>query len=409
MAECPKIRAIEAIPFDSDGQRVILLRDPERLSPSVMQVSQEAFFIISLLDGKHSTVDLQAEYIRLFGELLYSEKIEELVKQLDKNYFLDNNRFRELYSQAKEKFKLSPTRSPAHSGSAYPEDPKALAKLFHTYFPSPDGPGEIEQKSGSRILRAVISPHIDFARGGRCYASTYKALAENSDAETFVILGTAHTHTERLFVLTKKEFETPLGAVSSDRDFCESIEKRCSWTSDSDEEFAHRTEHSVEFQVLFLKYVLGGRELKIVPVLCGSFQEFIANGKSPKESGEVQDFLGALRELISERGTSVCVIAGADLSHVGQRFGNNLRLSDTFLAWLRQADEETLKSVERCNSEKLYQIISSERDRRRICGLPPIYTLLETANVKSGKVLKYDMAVDHPMHSVVTFASVAFE
>ena len=112
MAECPKIRAVEAIPVDSDGQRVILLRDPEKLSPALMQVSQQAFFIISLLDGKHSTVDLQAEYVRLFGELLYSEKIEEIVKQLDKNYFLDNERFRELYEQAKEEFRASPMRLP---------------------------------------------------------------------------------------------------------------------------------------------------------------------------------------------------------------------------------------------------------------------------------------------------------
>jgi hypothetical protein len=407
MAEHPKIRAIEAIPVDSDGQRVILLRDPEKLSPSVIQVSQQAFFIISLLDGKHSTVDLQAEYVRLFGELLYSEKIEELVKQLDENYFLDNDRFREIYRRAKEGFRVSPTRLAAHVGSAYPEDPKALADLFHSYFVSPDSPGEIEPGSSGGTVRAVISPHIDFARGGLCYASAYKALAENSAAKTFVILGTAHSQIEKLFALTEKEFQTCLGQVACDRDFCGNLLKRCAWASD--DEFAHRTEHSVEFQVLFLKYVLGGREWKIVPILCGSFQNFITEGKSPRESGEVQDFLGALRKLITQYGDSVCVIAGADLSHVGMRFGNNLRLSNTFLSWLREADHQMLKTVERCESEKLYETISSEGDRRRICGLPPIYTLLETAAVRSGKILKYDMAVDYPMHSVVTFASVAFE
>jgi hypothetical protein len=407
MAEYPKMRAIEAIPVDSDEQRLILLRDPERLSPAVMQVSQQAFFIISLLDGKHSTVDLQAEYVRLFGELLYSEKIEELVKQLDENYFLDSERFRTLYKQAKKEFRASTTRQAAYLGNAYPDDSQALANLFHSYFLSPDGPGEMDSSSQGRTLRAAISPHIDFARGGVCYASAYKAVAENCDAKTFVILGTAHTHINRLFALTKKEFQTPLGAVPCDISFCESIEKRCAWVRD--DEFAHRTEHSIEFQTLFLRYVLGSREARIVPILCGSFHDFIAKQKSPKDSGEMQEFLGVLRELIAQRGDSVCVIAGADLSHVGLRFGNNLRLSDTFLVWLRQADEETLKSVELCNSEKLYEIICSEGDRRKVCGLPPIYTLLETANVKSGKVLKYDMAVDYPMHSVVSFASVAFE
>jgi AmmeMemoRadiSam system protein B len=407
MTEYAKMRAIEAIPVDSNGQRVILLRDPERLSPAVIQVSQQAFFIISLLDGKHSTVDLQAEYVSLFGELLYSEKIEEIVKQLDENYFLDNKRFKELYNRAKEEFRVSPTRLPAYSGSAYPDDPQAVANLFHSYSVCEGGPGGIEKGKRSKTLRAAISPHIDFARGGVCYASAYKAVAENCDAKTFVILATAHTHIDRLFALTKKEFQTPLGAVPCDTSFCESIEKRCAWVRD--DEFAHRTEHSVEFQALFLKYVLGSKEARIVPILCGSFHDFIAKQKSPKESGEMQEFLGVLRELIAQRGDSVCVIAGADLSHVGLRFGNNLRLSDTFLAWLRQADEETLKSVELCNSEKLYETICSEGDRRRVCGLPPIYTLLETANVKSGKILKYDMAVDYPMHSVVSFASVAFE
>ena len=49
-----------------------------------------------------------------------------------------------------------------------------------------------------------------------------------------------------------------------------------------------------------------------------------------------------------------------------------------------------------------------ERDERRICGLPPTYTVLEAVRPSRGKVLHYDQYVHPRGYESVSFASVGF-
>jgi hypothetical protein len=48
--------------------------------------------------------------MRRFGEILYSEKIQEVVDQLEENLFLEGERFQEALRQAEERFKVAPVR-----------------------------------------------------------------------------------------------------------------------------------------------------------------------------------------------------------------------------------------------------------------------------------------------------------
>jgi len=67
-----------------------------------------------------------------------------------------------------------------------------------------------------------------------------------------------------------------------------------------------------------------------------------------------------------------------------------------------------LGHVERVDAEGFFESIKKGRDRRRICGLPAIYTMLQTMNAKEGTLLKYDQAFTSETQSVVSFASLAF-
>ena len=49
-----------------------------------------------------------------------------------------------------------------------------------------------------------------------------------------------------------------------------------------------------------------------------------------------------------------------------------------------------------------------EADRRRICGLPPTYTLLEAIRPRRGKLLHYDQYVHPEGYESVSFASMGF-
>jgi predicted class III extradiol MEMO1 family dioxygenase len=67
-----------------------------------------------------------------------------------------------------------------------------------------------------------------------------------------------------------------------------------------------------------------------------------------------------------------------------------------------------LEYAEKMDEEGFFTVISNESDRRRICGLPAIYSLLKTLEAREGKVLKYGQAFTRETQSVVSFASLAF-
>ena len=67
-----------------------------------------------------------------------------------------------------------------------------------------------------------------------------------------------------------------------------------------------------------------------------------------------------------------------------------------------------LKHVEERNGDKLFFAISKEHDRKKVCGLPAIYTMLKVMEAKEGRLLKYGQAYTPETQSVVSFASMAF-
>jgi len=65
-----------------------------------------------------------------------------------------------------------------------------------------------------------------------------------------------------------------------------------------------------------------------------------------------------------------------------------------------------LHYVERGDAEGFFAYVRAEGDRRRICGLPPIYTLLRLLDPAEGKLLDYRQW-RHPQGlGAVTFASL---
>ena len=310
--------------------------------------------------------------------------------------------------QAEERFKAAPVREAGFAGKSYDNDPERLRAQIEGYFAGPDGPGPLEEKKETDGLKGAIAPHIDFQRGGACYAFAHREIGERNSSDCFVIFGTAHAFTEKPFCLTRKEFITPLGPLPVDQELIGAIQSRCQDDLFKDEG-VHRSEHSIEFQCVFLRYLYPNPiPLKIVPVLCGSFHEVIEKGMSPMEQKPIRQFIEALRESISSLGRRVCYIASADLAHVGPQFGDPEGIGEYDLRVLAEEDQVMLTYVERFDGEGFFSSISEERDRKRICGLPAIYTLLKTMEAKEGRLLKYGQAFTPDTQSVVTFSSLAF-
>ncbi len=413
----PRLRRVETIPINEPGQGVsFALRDPEGFAGSIV-LSHAAAIAASLMDGTRTLGEIQAEFARLTAQQIELADVERLASQLAERYFLDNEHFRAHWKREIELYLNNPVRPPAHSGNAYAAEPEALrlqlAALFDGRGPEP-APGEGAGAPDGQLC-GVLSPHIDLHRGGATMAWAYQRIVAESQADLFVILGTAHNPMSQLFSASRKHYDTPLGTVETDRTFVSKLAARLNRCAEGRElnlfadELAHRAEHSIEFQAVVLQYLLGSRRpFKIVPILVGSFHEFIRQATRPADEPRVAAFVAALRATAAEHQGRVLAISAGDLAHIGRRFGDRALLDAPRLKAQAEDDRRLLDAACRVDAEAFFGHIAAEGDRNRICGLSPTYTMLEVVKPKRGELLRYDQAVELDGTSCVSFASMAF-
>ena len=104
----------------------------------------------------------------------------------------------------------------------------------------------------------------------------------------------------------------------------------------------------------------------------------------------------------------MCYLISGDLAHIGPKFGDRAKAAGPWLDDSRKQDEAILAEVERADPAGYFGAIAAERDRRRICGLPPTYLTLEAIRPKKGRVLHYQQFVHPQGHESVSFAAAAF-
>jgi AmmeMemoRadiSam system protein B len=402
----PRLRHVEAFPVRMHDREYICVRDPQNLAEHPIFLNKALVFLISRMDGEHTLRDIQADFLRATGEILPMENIETLVSQLDEQHYLDGPVFLDFYKTLVEEFRDAPSRPARHAGSAYEGSPDRLAAQIQGYFAPPEGPGINASPDFSRSLRGLIAPHIDFTRGGPTYAHAYGALADYPGAETFVIFGTCHLPMPQRFSISSKDYETPLGTAFTDKDFVARLSARLD--NDYLDEFSHRGEHSIEFQAVFLKYILRNRQdFSIIPILVNSFYDIYAAGKTAAEDPEIQKVVDAVRATMDESSGRICVVAGADLAHVGRRFGDPSGPTERSLQVIEKEDRAFLGLIEAGDAEGVFQSIAVDNDRRRVCGYPPIYMTLRCIERPEGKLLQYRQWADINGGAAVTYAALA--
>lgn len=400
---------LDAFPIEQDGEPLVALRDPAGLTDQIVVFPLPLLDLVSLFDGEHSVTQIQGILRSRHGQSPTTEQIGRLIESLDEAGFLASERFEERRRAIEEAFRLSPVRPAVHAGGAYAGEAEVLAAQIEEFFTHPEGPGSPGDRAvgiASPALRGLIAPHIDFHRGGPVYAWAYRELLERSDADLFVILGTCHAGMEDPFAITLKPYDTPLGAVPVDRDFFGELSRR--YGADLlASEAAHRNEHSIEFQAVMLRHVLGARRpFSIVPVLASYLHEAVWTRGDPERDPRVPRFIDALLEAMAASRRQVCLIAGVDLAHVGPRFGDPEANTRESLEAVAAADLSMLEAVTAGDPTGFFASVAHDGDRRRICGLSPIYTLLRALPGAGGRLLRYSQWPDP--HGAVSFCAATF-
>ncbi len=404
----PAVRQIDAFPIEHEGRQFICLHDSEGIVQEQLLLTPLACFIACQLNGQNDVADIQHAFARQFsGQILGSADVQEVVEMLDKRGFLQTEQFFAMRQRVEDVFTASTTRPAYLAGVSYPEHPEQLRDFLDTFFTREGGPGAQPKtaEQHDRPARCLIVPHIDFHRGGHAYAHGYLEFFKRGRPHTVFIFGVAHASPPVPFILTRKNYDTPFGVLETDQDIVQRLENACDWDPYA-HEHVHRTEHSIEFQAVMLAY-LYGPDVRIVPILCGFFGPELAPGTAIPEN--VDAFLSACRDIIISASEQVCVIAAADLAHVGRRFGDAFDISETVISTVAIRDREDLQHVAVGNADRFYQSVMKDRNQRRVCGLNCIYAALKSLDgmVQSGQLLHYDYVHD-PAGGIVSFANVLF-
>ncbi|WP_437603631.1 AmmeMemoRadiSam system protein B [Sorangium sp. So ce590] len=412
----PKLRALEVIVIQDERHgRALMLRDTEGIAPSAVVVPAASSAVLARFDGRRSVDEIARDVSRSTGQQVDAAHVAQLADELERAWMLDSPRFHARRRTVVRSFDASPIRMAAHAGGAYHGDRLRLADFIERQclrVARPRTRAAVAQGAPKRMV-GLCAPHMDLWRAaagyGHAYAALEQALAapELEQVDTFVLLGTSHAPMRRPYAVCEKTFATPFGPLDPDREMIAELAAASRFDVHEDQ-YLHKNEHSIEFQAVFVRHLLGDRAASIVPILCG-LSECQARRRDPAQDDGAESFLTSLRDALARRPGRVLVIAGADLAHVGPRFGDPAPLGERQRMTLRDRD---LASIERATSvdpPSFFADVAEDLGTRRVCGLGPIYTLLRALPPSSrGELLNYEQCIDPEEGSIVSHTSLGF-
>jgi len=446
----PILRSVESIVVtDQQHGHVLVLRDTQGVTDAHAVIPPMLVPIVTRFTGAATCAEIARECSRELGSTVPTAVVIRLAEELERGLYLEGPAFHSARARAEREFAEASVRPPSHAGGAYHRQPRALERyideecLARSNATAPDGrpkakpidrdaSGAVDGRAGGAQdgdpstngttattrkadgnprMVGLVAPHIDPWRGAAGYGHAYGAMRDALPAsvDTFVVLGTSHAPMREPFALCRKGFDTPFGLAPADTDAVDSLAACAEGFDPYADQFNHKREHSLEFQVVFLKHLLKHRDFRIVPVLAGlGLQQ--STGMDPDGDPRVTRFMDGMRALVESRAGRIVVVAGADLAHVGPRFGDEAAYGDEQRAHLDHADRTSLDRATSLDAKGFWAHVAGDLESRRVCGLAPIWSLLSVlkSTAATGHVLHYEQTVDKTDGSIVSHAAVGF-
>lgn len=400
----PEIRRnIEIIPVRNNGNSYLYFHDSLGYATPDFALDTQVVSILSLLDGSKSIQDL-SPYL---GENVSTDQLLGYIRFLDENRLLHSSHFKEYAEQVEQSYEESDTHKAVTAGFSYPDDHRELRNYLDNAFSNEALNGQYK-KTG--VIKGLYAPHIDPRVGMQSYAKAFSSI-KDIKPKRVVILATSHyaglysdTYQNEPFIISRKDFELPLGTIPSDKEAINRLMSGKEKTGLTDRDRAHRIEHSIELHLLFLSY-LWKHDYKIVPILVSGLDDlmYMKNGHRAKQ---IKEFGKVLKDHFGNDDDTFFLISG-DLAHVGKKFGDRKPARD-MIKEVKSFDKLFLKYAEQASEEELLDLISKEYDPYRICGFPPLYTFLKSMPGIKGKALNYDLWDEQERESAVSFGSILY-
>ncbi len=209
----------------------------------------------------------------------------------------------------------------------------------------------MEKDASPKRALAAISPHAGWAFSGGVAGKVYSRI---EIPERVVVLCPMHRAVGHpISIWDEGIWETPLGPMEVDEDFCRALMKKDTRVQVDFE--AHRVEHAIEIQLPFIQH--RNPQAKIVPLRLGhlDYESCLSLAESLAKTMEQVD-------------GETLVVASSDMSH------------ESSLDVLERNDALAIEKMMEMDAAGLHQVVS-ENDIS-MCGVIPVTVALETARLR---------------------------
>ena len=274
-------------------------------------------------------------------------------------------------------------RTPAVSGTFYPENEKKLKNLIHDCFMHPIGPGKTSPTDSGEKIYGVICPHAGFVYSGPVACHSFYSLSASS-SKLAIIVGPNHYGIgQNTASMIDVSWKTPLGLVEVDSDSV--LELREHLDILEIDSFSHSKEHSIEVQIPMLQEVFSD-EMKILPISLINQEQKTATlvGSAIAKIAEEKDAL---------------LIGSSDFTHYEEN------------GFAHRQDLALIDPILKLDVDEFYKILYERKVTA--CGfgaIASIMTACKELGATQGKLLKYATSgdVSGDKSSVVGYASIIF-
>jgi len=368
----PRVRFLNIQPYGGN----FIISDPFGVSEDIL-VTPQMVLLLSLLDGSRSEADIKAEFLRRTGTILRDEELKEILSFLDRGGYLLNGEFFRRLELKRRNLLESGLKKAFHAGTAYPAQPEDLKRFI----------AENLQRTEEEAPLGILVPHMDLRVAVSTYGRVYGRIKRKP--ETVVVMGVSHYLHETHLSVCPLNFETPIGTVEVDRRTVEDLRQ----VFDHDlfkDILSYEKEHSIEFQMLFVKYLFPSA--KVVPMIVSHGDEALLSEAAER-----------IAMVLDKK--DVLLISSVDLSHVGRKFGDERSYDPS------QRDRDYLHLLSALDSRASFELLKSDDNRTRIDGQFTNFVFLEVLKrlgAARGREVDYRVHYEEETDSVVSYAGMTF-
>jgi hypothetical protein len=388
----PALRKFQAWPVKQEGKQFVALRDPYMLTHETMLVPAHIFGIIQRIDGNTLASDIAT------ATKAPPDKLIDLLEKLDSTGLLWGPTASKLEQKAIHRLKQSGAFPVRASGLLGKTEDECRAQLENWF-------SEIEDPEFVGTIKGIVAPHLDYDRGWPNYASAYYAWQEKEKPDRVVILGTNHFGEGDGVVLSTIGFNSPLGMCPVDE---EVVGKLVDTFGDgvTKDLIDHAAEHSIELQLPWLQHCFGDVPIIAALIPCPLI-EMIDDATEGNDRISTDVFITALRDILDEVAGTTYVVSSADLSHVGQQFGEPRAVDSQRKFDVERHDREMITKFIGNDSDDFVSAMKWHNNSTHWCSIGNMSAAIELVKPSEIELIDYRQACDEKGIALVSSCSMA--